>query len=459
MKLYIKSILAGAMIVAASSSMLAQYTMSGYFTEGHLYRHELNPALNGGQNYVSMPILGNLNLGLHGNLDLTDFIYNVNGKTTTFMNPAVSTEEVLGNIEDKNKLALDLKLSILSAGFKAFGGYNTIGVNLHTGVGLMLPGSIFRLAKEGIENKSYDLSGLSAQARAYAELALGHSHQITDELTIGAKAKVLLGGADIEAKIAKAQLNLNPSGYWDVEADAEVQASVKGLTFESELADRDNNPRKTVNGMNLDGVGLNGFGLGIDLGAEYKVMEGLTVSAAVTDLGFINWNNRMMAKSYDNNKFSTDGYLFSLDDEKPNNFEDEFAKLGDDLASLLDLEDKGDQGSTSKGLGTTIRVGAEYKMPFYDKLSVGALFSTRMQGDYSWSDFRLSANVAPLKAVSAGVNLNFGTYGTSMGWILDVHPKGFNLFLAMDRMLGSLSKQMIPLKSKADFSMGINFPF
>lgn len=458
MKLYIKTLLAGATLMAASSSMLAQYTMSGYFTEGHLYRHELNPALNGGQNYVSMPALGNVNLGMHGSLNLTDVIYNVNGKTTTFMNPAVSTQEVLDNIKDQNKLAVDLKLAILSAGFNAFGGYNTVGLNVRGGVGLTLPGSIFRLAKEGIENKSYDLSGLNAQANAYAELALGHSRNITDELAVGAKLKVLLGMADLEAKIAKAQLNLNPSGYWDVEADAEVQGSMKGMAFQTEMADRDTNPRKHVSGLDM-GVGITGFGLGVDLGAEYKVMDGLKVSAAVTDLGFISWSNRMLAQSYANNKFNTDKYLFSLDDDNPNNFEDEFGKLGDDFAALLDLEDKGAQGSATKGIGTTIRVGAEYEMPFYDKLTVGALFSTRLQGDYSWSDFRLSANVAPWKFASAGINLNLGTYGTSMGWIVDFHPKGFNLFLAMDRLVGSLSKQMIPLKSKADLSLGINFPF
>lgn len=48
--------------------------------------------------------------------------------------------------------------------------------------------------------------------------------------------------------------------------------------------------------------------------------------------------------------------------------------------------------------------------------------------------------------------------GASFGWVINLHPKGFNLFLGMDRTVGKLSKQGIPLRSKADLTLGINFP-
>lgn len=445
-----------ALTMASAASLMAQDTNSGYFNTGYLYRHELNPAFDGGQGYVSMPILGNLNLGLRGNLNMENFIYNVNGKTTTFMNPNVSTDEVLKNIKDHNKLMFDLKLQILSFGFKAFGGYNTLGLNIRNRTGISLPGSLFRLAKEGVENKSYDLSGLNVSENAYAELALGHSHRINDNLTIGAKAKILLGAANLEAKLNKANLNLNAEGNWNVEAEAQVEASVKGLKFETEISETTNRP--TVNDIDFDSPGLNGFGLAFDLGAEYKIVDGLAVSAAITDLGFINWSNCLLAKSYPGNHVTTSDYIFNVDSNSDNNFEDEMEKLGDDLAGLADLQDLGDQGSTKKGLGSTMRIGVEYKMPFYDKLSVGLLNTTRFQTDYNWTEFRLAANIAPAKAISFGVNYAVGTFGTSLGWIFDLHPKGFSLFVAMDHTIGSVSKQFIPLKSNAHLNFGINFP-
>lgn len=121
MKLNIKSTIAlsASALMLSSSVAMAQNTNSGYFTDGYLYRHELNPAFGNSQNYVAMPALGNMNVAMRGNLALSDVLYNVDGKTTTFLNPNVTASEFLGNIGEKNRLATDLKLEILSAGFKA----------------------------------------------------------------------------------------------------------------------------------------------------------------------------------------------------------------------------------------------------------------------------------------------------------------------------------------------------
>ena len=64
-----------------------------------------------------------------------------------------------------------------------------------------------------------------------------------------------------------------------------------------------------------------------------------------------------------------------------------------------------------------------------------------------------------MKWVSGGINMVAGTYGVGFGWLLNIHTTGFNLFVGMDHTIGRLSKQLIPLKSNADFNLGINFPF
>ena len=134
-------------------------------------------------------------------------------------------------------------------------------------------------------------------------------------------------------------------------------------------------------------------------------------------------------------------------------------KLKDDISALYELNDMGDSGSRIKKLGATVNVGVRYSMPFYRKLSVGLLSSTRFQGDYSSTECRLSANIAPCKIFSAGVNVVTGTYGTGYGWLINFHPKGFNLFLGMDRTVTKLAKQGVPLSSNASVNLGINFPF
>ncbi|MBJ2197593.1 MAG: hypothetical protein JFR40_06865, partial [Muribaculaceae bacterium] len=89
----------------------------------------------------------------------------------------------------------------------------------------------------------------------------------------------------------------------------------------------------------------------------------------------------------------------------------------------------------------------------------GLLNSTRINGAYSWTQFRLSANIAPVKVFSADVNVAAGTYGVGFGWMINLHATGINLFLGMDHTLGTLSKQFIPLNSNASFNFGLNFPF
>ncbi|MDE7090010.1 MAG: hypothetical protein K2O54_07815, partial [Prevotella sp.] len=101
----------------------------------------------------------------------------------------------------------------------------------------------------------------------------------------------------------------------------------------------------------------------------------------------------------------------------------------------------------------------EYTLPAYRKLTFGLMNSTRIQSKYSWTEFRLSANVAPAKIFSVGVNVAAGTYGCAFGWILNFHPTGFNLYLGMDRTFSALAKQGIPLSSNASFNLGMNFPF
>ena len=153
---------AAAIAIGASAlvSASAQNTYSGYFLDNYTYRYQLNPAFGSDKNFVSIPGIGNINASLVGNLNLGDVLYNVDGQTVLFTNPDVSTQQVMANINDDNHLESNIKLNILSAGFKAFGGFNTISINARTNVGFNIPGTMFSLAKEGLSNKSYDISNI-----------------------------------------------------------------------------------------------------------------------------------------------------------------------------------------------------------------------------------------------------------------------------------------------------------
>lgn len=458
MRFNIKSIVASVIAVGTIASASAQNTRSGYFIDDYTYRFEQNPAFGNSQNFIAMPGLGNINVSMNGTLGINDVLYNVDGRTTTFMNPQISASEVMSNIGDNNRVGADVKVTLLAAGFKSWGGYNTIAINARSGLGAMLPGELFSLLKEGVSNKEYNISDVNAFANAYAEIAFGHSHQINKEWRVGGNLKFLLGGANIDAKLKNARLALGEND-WTITSDAEINANIKGLTYDTDI--NEDTKHEYVSGLDVDNTGLNGFGMALDLGAVYtpKALPDWSFSVALLDLGFISWNNNMVASTNGVKTFNTDRYTFNVDDDAPNSFDNEWDNIKNDLSALYELEDMGDNGGQTRMLGVTMNIGVQYTLPVYRALSFGLLNTTRIQRNFNWTDFRLSANIAPAKCIDGGVNMSVGTFGVGFGWIVNFHTTGFNMFLGMDRTLGKLAKQGVPLSSNASVNLGINFPF
>ena len=207
----------------------AQDLRSGYFDENYIYRFQANPAFGGNDHgFVAMPGLGNLNVGVNGSIGVKNILYNVNGKTTTLLNPGVSVAEAMDGLKDKNRLGVSLRETVLAFGFSGMGGYNTFSVSARADIGMSLPKDIFRLAKEGLSNTTYDLSNLQARGAGWAEVALNHSHQINKHLRIGATLKVLAGVASMNTDIRTANLQLRED-TWIAAVDADMTASLKNL--------------------------------------------------------------------------------------------------------------------------------------------------------------------------------------------------------------------------------------
>lgn len=450
------------MLMAAIGTS-AQNTESAYFLDDYTYRYQMNPAFANSRGFVAFPGLGNLNVGISGNLGVQDVLYNVNGKTVTFMHPGVSAQEVMSNIGTNNRFDVNLRETILAFGFKGFHGYNTITLSARADVGVKLPKSIFSFLKEGVTNDSYDIANVKAQGQAWAELAFAHSHDLSKVLPglrIGAAVKVLLGAGNVDANLEEANLTLGTDD-WVVRSNGTIKSSLKGLTYKTKV--NKNTGHRYVSGADVDGAGVGGFGIGLDLGAVYKphldipILDDFEFSLGILDLGFISWSNNMLATTNGVQTFNTDKYTFNVDDDAVNSFDNEWDKIKDDVSALYELNDEGDQGGRTTMLGTTFNIGACYQFPLYKGLKFGLLNTTHAQGEFSWTDFRLSANVIPCKVFDAAVNVHGGTFGVGFGGIVNLHAPGFNFFLAADAFPTKLAKQGAPLTSNAQINLGINF--
>lgn len=468
MKKKILYTIASAVLFMFTSTTSAQELRSGYFMNTATYSHQINPALLN-KSYIGMPILGNLNIGTTGNIGLSNFIYKLEGnplyKNTTFMNPNISANEFLGGLNDKNRINASINMSIASVAFKGFGGTNLIEINLHSNTSMNLPYGLFEFMKTTGAKKKYELNDICMRTQNYAELALGHSRTINEYLTVGSKIKVLFGIAYADFDVEKMEITMD-GDQWRINSEANLEANILQADFEYEDYDPATSQagRNKIKNIDTDDLSFNlpGFGLALDLGATYKMptVEGLTLSASITDLGFISWKDTKKASS--KGDYTFDGFdnpiYASGTNTGDNKLSDQWDAVSDDLEKMFSVYED-EPGKTSTSLATTLNFGAEYVMPFYNKLTAGFLFTSRLNGIYSWHQAMISANYHPIKWFEMNLNTSLTSTGMCFGGMISLHTKGFNFFIGSDRFIGSVSKEFIPLNNfNSNFCMGINFP-
>ena len=458
MKHAIKHIASIALAVVLSAGVSAQTTLnSSYFMEKMTKRNQLNPALKTENNYVSIPSIGNLYLGVNSNLGLGIFLYPRDNKLVTFLHESVPADEFLNKLTPNNTIELDLGIDLISFGFWAWGGQNTFNLALKSNTGAYLPREIFEFLKTGQEATGvtrYDMSNITATTSNYLELALGHARDITDKLSAGAKIKVLIGAAHAEARIDRMDITMSQD-EWMIKQAGHLQAtSLLELTTDPETGE--------VTGYDFGNhFGVAGFGLGFDLGATYEIIDNLTLSAALTDIGFMRWNNLTRAETDPDKGFIYTGFdnIGAEDDENGDNpFDQKADQLGEDLKALTKFY-KTDTQSVSNSLRTTLRVGAEYAV-LDNAISFGLLSTTRFVGYRTYAEGMAAINFRPLSALHLTVNGSVSNMGSSVGAILNICAPGFNFFVGTDYFATKYSKQFIPINhARANLSFGFNITF
>ncbi len=439
----------------------AQGVRTAYFLDSFHYRHQLNPALSGGQNYFSLPGVGNVNIALNANVGISNFLFpttDTNGikVLSTFMSRTVDSSDFLNGLKKKIRLGNSADLTVFSTGFKAWGGFNTIDIGLHSRTAMSLPYELFEFMKTGdcgVGRKSYSLRDIRTTTNNYIDIAFGHSHQINDKLRIGAKVKFLLGLGRADIVIDRMDIEMSED-QWIIDANGEISCSLVGFAFKTneslEVEGADFIPGKIV---------LSSGGLAFDLGASYEVVDNLFFSATIIDIGFIKWNKTRLAKTK-NESYVFDGFeQIGVGGESflPS-VEEQFESLGDDLQELIVMYDKGETERLSM-LSATLSIGLEYALPVYDKLSIGVLSTTYFNKPHTWTEGRLSANIAPVRWFEASVSGVYSSFGGGVGFFVNFHPKGFSLFFGSDFMLGEVTPQFVPVGNcNVNLAAGINFP-
>lgn len=465
MKKSLRYMAAALTMAAAILPTSAQELRTSYFMETSNYRHQMNPALLDSP-YVGL-LFSNINIGMTGNIGAKQFIFDTNGlpgytgnyRYTTFMDPNVDAKTFLNKLHDKNRFDLYLNYNLFSVGFKAWGGVNLLELNLRSNTNLTLPKGLFEFAKTAGEKEHYEFGGLGMRTQNYMELALGHSRDINKQWRVGGKLKFLIGAAYADFTADNVTLDMTEDA-WRIQSNAQVKASLlKSDVIHEDPSKNSADGRPRVKELDNFGFSLPGFGMALDLGVTYKPIENLTLSAAITDLGFISWKNTHHASSQGDYTF--DGFnniYIGSDKDQTEDIDDQFDQIGDDLEEMFSVYDDGTKTATQV-LAATVNVGAEYKLPAYDKLKFGFLYTSRIHGKYSWHQGMLNVGVRPVKWFECNVNGAVTSTGVTAGGMLSLKAPHFNFYIAADRFFSKMGKQGVPLNSSnGNITFGMTFP-
>ena len=466
-------IMYAALLCGTAATLRAQQVNTLYFMDNVPTRQYLNPAFQPlSKVYISLPAIGYTSFGLMNNsLALKDVVQYRDGRTMLFLNPqnAGGRDNFLRALRGNTMLRTDLQMNLLGFGFRTGDGYWNFSLQARMDGQVSVPRDLFRLALEGtpeLYGNRYDLSPLGADVNAYLEAGLGYSHQINDKWTVGGKVKFLYGIANastlnnsLELTAGMDQWTLRGSGTLNVSSPLLLSVSEEAIGYE-------------MPGSVMDWVRPSGLGAGIDLGVTYKPIEALTLSAAVTDLGFIRWQGNPNNVTYSID-YAFDGFVDENTDLTDENWQE---GVMDTLMNAL-------TNSLSYGLDGTnpfvtstspkLNVGAEYGLWDY-KLSFGVLSRTMLHKSRLYEEVTLAVTGRPANWFNLGVSYSFlnGNFG-SMGIGVGLRSGIINWFVTADYVSlsnarlplgleGGLSNLAIPVPYKAkgmNFAVGINFVF
>lgn len=449
-------------LLLSCNNIVGQVVKTDYFMKSSITRNSMNPALTPEQGFLIAPVIPTVGVGVETNtLVLDNLMFSKGGEMLTFMHKDVTADEFLKNIKSDNFVGVNANTKLFSLGFyKGDSFWNVdLGLRVHTDVSL--PKSLFELLKVGFNQTGssiYDLSEIDANVSSFAEIGVSHARPFLDnKLVLGGRVKLLAGLAHADLSANSLSIEAGET-QWKALSEVSLKGAAPGVT---PTYDKEG----YFDGFDFDWGGIPGWGVGFDLGAVYDmggvlpVLDGLKVSAALNDIGYIKWNKKnTIALKSDKSEVIVD---LNRNNKNGTSLESILEDAVDDLKDAVNLkEDPKGSDSYSTGLRTTLNIGAEYEV-VKEKVSVGALFSNYYGNFYNQTELTFSGNYRPCSwfatALSySALSSSFDNFGLAVHFI---PKKGLNLFLSGDYVIARVSPQYIPTSSKgANVQVGVSVP-
>ncbi|MEL6538397.1 MAG: DUF5723 family protein, partial [Bacteroidota bacterium] len=457
---------------AALCIALGGYAQQSELTLLHLYNsvpqaNQLNAALFPNYKFtMSMPGMGAHFVYLNNNfLPLSYFVDNTDSESGTLTLDATDLNNQLRGV---SRIEAGYNANLFHLGWRFPTMYASAGINLRNSTGVSIPrsmASLFLVGNQNIDTAGLDLRQFSLRSTAFTEYYLTFGWEVTPDLTVGVRGKLLSGLYHMGLDRIGAQFQLGADGYSMVLEDFSYRSaglagavSKQGVSLLQSVADGQDPNVQGLLPTDINGYlsFLNNTGFAVDFGAQYRLRKFL-FHAGFNDLGFINWNaSNAYQVNFQEAEFNFDGLDLSSLLGDPNQSPEGLLD-GVNVDSLLNVYEpdfvEGQAYQTS--LSGRFYLGAYYDLADWHRigvLSYNTLVNWRLFPSLSFAynvrlkrilDLAVSTSLVggTLNNVGLGANLNLGA---------------FHVYAVTDNVLPVFGPRSV---QNVNFRTGINFNF
>jgi hypothetical protein len=455
--LFKRSVILLFVLLTFQMTIHAQQSNSLYFLEQTPIQSQWNPALTPGRTYVGAGI-SNFGISVRSDLAYSDiFIPNsTTGKLDWFLNSSVDKEAWIGGLKSISNFGMSAQNDLLNLGFKIGDNFVSLHAGIYADANIGVPKDFFTFFMLGMDEEAsstaYNLKDLSFNAFTYSKVGVGLSRKF-DKLSVGVNLNYLIGMTNLQmgfdrfdVDAAETGWDIKTNGYLNLTGPDAIQLKYDDEGIFSGIENESSGMEKAFLPSSSPGKGFS-----VDLGASYKPLDFLTVSASLVDLGSIKWKTDAISRAESNGTFHWDGS--DLEEDGDN----------DPLTDLKDMVNfkKVDNVSAYKTkLTTKLNLSAEASI-LNDQVTFGILSQSRLAEDDKSQNFMFAANYKPGKIFQG--SLTYSTLNGSMSSIgagMNLKLLFFNFFIAADYIPLKVTAQYLPLNnSNFNLQTGFNLMF
>ncbi|HRY98762.1 MAG TPA: DUF5723 family protein [Bacteroidales bacterium] len=393
--------------------------------------------------YVGFPALSGLYFEYNHGLALDD-VFQKDGDSLLF-DPGF----MISNLKEHNRLDLALDEELFSFGFSL---RNDIFLHFSATekfrTRFAYPRNLLEFLWKGngaFLGEERDLSGLGIEALSYSELAAGVSFPFGRDLVFGGRLKYLAGRAYASAEANAFSIYTDPQDYSiRVSSGMESYSAGADILIGDEF---DANLEPPV-------FGSANMGLAVDLAACWALDSLITVSAGLTDLGYIRWETHARRHYVKEGSYEFSGLeLGDMFGDTDGAFDEQLQDIADTLEQIFDLQEE--NGAFTRMMRPGMFVSGEYRLG--SKTIAGGLIRAEMFNSALQPSASLSLHHRLGKVMSVSANYTYKNHAFSnigAGVVFKFGP--VQLYMLSDNILGPMVPGQLRM---VNFQLGLNFRF